>query len=282
MNPSWGYKEIDAEEAKQFQENLYAHLVAGKTPAASDTNPHLLMPIGPAGSGKSTVSRSMIEHRCSMAADNYAEMDFDGLEQFLPKAATYQAVLDVEGRPTTVNYALAWTTTLNSERLMAAARTVLARLMEERYYLIVQSHDFDLLQVAQTYNYVCTLLYVAVTIGTATKRAAQRAIALGRFLDGATAENAWGWQGVIQNQYQRYRHQTPWIAQWADNLIVVVNEKNDARPGHDDFKALVTHPPLEAEQDWRSVVAGLASEIREAHEAADAISAQADGREAAV
>lgn len=249
-------------EEKEQAETAYQTLTRGKTPVPKDKTPHLVWTIGPQGAGKTTIGRRLVEYRSGEPAENYVEVDFDAALELTPVAARIRDIPDMEGRPTGVGFAYGWDRCLNT---VTYSGQVLARLMDERYNLIVQSHSPFTLIEAQLRGYVCTLFYVAVSKETALRRAAKRAVELGQFVEPASAQNAWGWEALVESTWERYRAQVPWYALWADNFVVANNDVDGKYPGPDDFKTYVCHPPLEPDQSWTGVVSGFYAAMAAAH-----------------
>jgi hypothetical protein len=179
--------------------------------------------------------------------------------------AKAQDVRDIHGNPSGVAYAYAWDECVVVSQ--ASAFNIFIRLLDEGFDLIVQDHDHMKLTHAQARSYHVTLLYVAVSIETAKRRAAARALKSGRFLKPATADNNWGWDAAVTDMYWRYRGTAPWFALWADNFITVGNDTDGVLPSkREDFQVWDTHPVIDPKaHNWTSVVAGFMAAIAAAH-----------------
>lgn len=247
---------------KAAMESVYGKLTAGRKPAPKGESPHLVMSVGPPGAGKSTISRLLVKHASSIPPESYVEVDFDSIGDLAGAYDALKNLPDLEGRPTGVGYAWAWA---SCDFSTAYSGELLRRLMDERYNLIVQSHDQQMLIDAQMRDYVCTLFYVAVSRETALRRAAKRAEETGRFLQPANAETGWGWKEAVNDMWTRYRERVPWYALWADNLALVSNEVDGKYPGPEDFRLFIAHPPLEPEQDWHGVISGFYAALADVH-----------------
>lgn len=249
---------LSADEVRKRADALYDRLTAGRAPAPPGKAPHFVLTIGPPGAGKTTVARTLVG--LEGGAADYVELDYDALLDFFPEGDAIRSARDMDGRPTGVGHAFGWEACMYVP--VPAAVAALARLQEARYNLIVHSHVQVDLIAAQSWGYVCTLLYVAVSPETALRRCAERARTLGRYLEGASAENGWGWADPVNRMWSRYRAHAPWYALWADRFAIVVNDRDGAYPSPEDFRVLDCHPPG---VDWRDVLSGFFAAVAKAH-----------------
>ncbi len=250
------------EERNQTMEMMFRRLTEGKKPAKKNQSPHMILSIGPPGSGKSTVTRSLAISLSSEPVGNYVEFDFDTLGEQDGSLDKARNLTDLEGRPTGIGYAFAW---LACDTSVAYGDSLLQRLMEGRYNLMLQSHDQRVLMDAHWLGYTCTLLYVAVSEETAVRRAGKRAEEVGRFQRPATAENAWGWKSQIARTWGLYRRQAPWYALWADTFVVVNNDVDGQFPTVADFVVLDPHRPS-GTGGWGEAVGEMQAAIEDAHQ----------------
>jgi hypothetical protein len=258
-------------DAEAMAERLYKVLTKGKTPAPKGTTPHLVLSAGPPGAGKTSVARLLVKHRSDFPLEAYLEFDSDALYDLAGLGAATQDLRDVHGQLTGIGYALGWNM---CDATAVLAQRLVQRLIHERYHLIVHYHNPEVvLPTAQNAGYVCTLLYVVVTLETALRRAAHRAEELGRFLRPGPADD-WGWKDAGDYLQKRYRLMVPWYALWADNLVVVLNEVDGAEPGADDFRAFICHPPVPADMSWQGVIGTLYEAVEEAHAEAAKVRAE--------
>jgi hypothetical protein len=250
-------------ETIERADELYTRLIRGKKPVPEDKSPHMVLTIGTAGAGKSTLARKMVEYKSGIPLSAYIELDFDALIDDTPLGADLRNMKDMNGVKTGIGAAHGWVNCIDSAS--GYGNMVFNRLMAERYNIIVHTHDHRSLIMAQVHGYVCTLMYVAISVETAIKRAGKRAEELGRYIPGGTAKDGWGWQPSVVAFWNRYRYQAPFFAMWADSFVVVSNERDNYEPKKDDFAAYVTHPPLEPDDEWNLVANGLFYAIAEAH-----------------
>jgi energy-coupling factor transporter ATP-binding protein EcfA2 len=254
--------EID-EEAIKARDVIFKKLTAGKKPMPDSEQPHLVLTIGPPGAGKSTLARKFVAACIKEKAGNYVELDTDEILDYLSEGDKFRNLSNFNGRLTGVGAAYGWADCI--DRVQWPANMVVFLLLEKRYNIIVHTHNKTLLYESQYYDYVSTLLYVAVSCETALRRASSRAFQLGRFLRPATEENHWGWENVVKNMWKNYKYQTPWYSLWADNLVTVNNDRDDHAFVAKDFIGYNTHPPIPEGCSWISNMIGLQTAIQEAH-----------------
>ena len=244
-------------------DQLYERLTENKQPVADTKKPHMIITIGAPGSGKSTMTKSLIENWCNESISSYVWLDWDNVLDYFATGANLRNVSDIRGNPTNTGAAYGWEFCIN--KMGYITHEVFIKILDKRFNLVVQVHDHQLLIDAQCHEYVCTLFYVAVSIETAKRRAAIRAFETGRFIEPASEKNGWGWHPIIENTWYRHRIRAPFFACWADNFILINNEQDNFKPKKSDFIQLSPHPKLLAGQNWHDVIDGLISAISHIH-----------------
>jgi broad-specificity NMP kinase len=221
---------IADDQLQDFIDKAFDILTKDKKP--SDT-PHFIITAGTAGAGKTTLSKLLVKYKSTIPESEYVIYDVDLLANLFvdwyPKG-----VVDIEGNPTQLKSAYAWSQC--TERIQVIAPYLLGKLTDNKYNIILQSHEHIVLPRIKNAGYITTLLYVIASEHVALSRAIKRAYSLGQFLYPANKDNDWGWKNLVHNKTNFYRTLVPWFALWADNFGYVVNNVDGQYPKEDDFK----------------------------------------------
>lgn len=238
-NPFDICKPLSDAELKEAAQKMEDDLLKGKTPMKKDAMPHFIQSIGTPGSGKSTVTNlaTAIIHKWNddWHSDNYVVLDFDALMKYHPRTKDVWSIPDMLGKPTGIGFAQGWTKC--EDFLTPLMQKFVDKVIELRYNMIVQSHQFTTMIDAKMHGYACTLVYVAAPLELAQQRARRRALTTGMFLSVTLARQ----DEFIEERAKWYRTHSPWYALWADHFIAVKNDSDDHLPSPDDFFVLSPH-----------------------------------------
>lgn len=253
--------ELTADEQEAATAYALKDLFAGKAPVPStaEFGPHAVFTIGPPGSGKSTVAHELVRLMNVHPAESYVVLDYDALIKYHPRFRDTWRVPDVFGQPTGIGYALGWLNCIDA--LDGLGETLHEKIFTERYNVVVQTHAFDGLIVAQMMGYNVTLLYVGVPLPLAQERARKRAVETGRFL-APTLEIQ---DKHIAQRWHFYKNRAPWYGLWADEVLVTKNDRDGALPStRDDFAYVNPH------EAWPESMVKMRAAITAAHDEAEA------------
>ena len=235
------------DEIMECVTSIIKYITKGKTIATKV--PQLIMPIGPPGAGKSTITKNLVLLHSDVDINNYVEFDADNLLDYLKSSSSNLTInnslqnsvmsniknlSDINGKKTKIGYAYGWVECMSklSPKLIYL---IISRLLKSNYNLILNVHNYELIIDAQLNGYFCILVYVAVSKNIAVKRSNDRAFETGRFLPE-------GWEHSVDWYLKEYKEKAVWYALWSDRFVIVNNNKNNYYPNAKDFKILITHP----------------------------------------
>lgn len=234
-NPRWIMdmtqicKPLTHDEQETAYQAAEADLFDGKIPVDDDKVPHILFSIGPPGGGKTTLSRKLIETMKLYPVDEYIDLDHDMIIKYHPRYKEMFDMRDSEGHKTGIGYGMGYI------RCGYSLEDIGTRLFEKiftgRYNAIIHTHAMEDIIYARRFSYRATLLYVAVDLLIAQKRALSRANIIGRFL----AQNTEQQNNHIARLHGRYKVTASWYSTWCNDFYMVDNNVDNKYPKEEDF-----------------------------------------------
>lgn len=238
---------ISETEEKKLINRILEEITKNKKPVQ---NPHLLVTLGAPGSGKSTIAQLFIKKHNKEDANNYVELDYDLLAKYHPDFGNVLNIPTIgKKKLKDVGYALGTRDTMYLMHRLGYE--IELYLFNNKYNIILQSHNMDCLPLSFSKGYVSSLLYIYTNLEIAKKRALDRAFKTGKFL----SDTLKGQDQIIEDTFYRYEYMAPWYALWANEFYIVSN--NGKLPEYNDFILFNPH------RQWPDSINDMYGGIRE-------------------
>jgi chloramphenicol 3-O-phosphotransferase len=219
---------ITSQQYETIGNEYFKRITKGKE--ADNKEPVLVILFGIPGAGKSTIASTFTD--IHYPKTDFVNFDFDDIMTGTIIDDEIKDTTDTNGNKTGIGLAYGWNKCI-TDAIDAYGRRVLDKLRQNKYNIVLNTHNMEIMCDFVLDGYKSTFIYVIVSVETALRRTSKRAIEQGRFNYPANEENAWGWKTIVINKYTQYMEKAPWYARWCDSFYIVNNDRD-----LDDFTQL--------------------------------------------